>query len=315
MAETVLKPTRTGVHTQPDFDLGRIQRDLTIRRVGGLAYVVNALVSYFFLWAPIVVLVVFSFNSSRSVARWEGFTLQWYANIFSNVSGQTSRAATTGALDALGNSMIIGIISTVIATILATALALALVRYKFPGKQFIDGLLYLPVVIPEIAQAVSLVLFFRVILDMFAALSGGGPAPFNYGFGTIIVGHVVFNIAFVVVVVRARLSDMNPRLEEAARDLGANEWQTFSRITLPLLMPAIIAGGLLAFTLSLDDYLITAFLAGPGTNTLTVFVFGLMRRGISPEINAISTLMIVLSIVLIGISLLLQGRSAASSSA
>jgi spermidine/putrescine transport system permease protein len=310
MAGTALKVSPAAAHAQPDFDTAAIQRDLAVRRVGGIAYVINALASYFFLWAPIVVLVVFSFNDSRSVARWEGFTLQWYANIFSNVTGETSRAATSGALDALGNSLIIGLISTVIATILATALALALVRYKFPGKGFIDGLLYLPVVIPEIAQAVSLVLFFRVILDLFSALSGGGPPPFNYGFGTIIVGHVVFNIAFVVVVVRARLADMNPRLEEAARDLGANEWQTFVRITLPLLAPAIVAGSLLAFTLSLDDYLITAFLSGPGTNTLTVFVFGLMRRGISPEINAISTLSILLSIVLIGISLALQGRNA-----
>jgi spermidine/putrescine transport system permease protein len=170
-------------------------------------------------------------------------------------------------------------------------------------------LLYLPVVIPEIAQAISLVLFFKIIFDFATALPLGLEP--RTGFGTIIIGHVVFNIAFVIIVIRARLSDMNPRLEEAARDLGANEWQTFSKVTLPLLMPAIVAGALLAFTLSLDDYLITAFVGGVGTNTLTVFVFGLMRRGVSPEINAISTLMMVLSVVLIGISLILQGRNAA----
>jgi spermidine/putrescine transport system permease protein len=311
MAQTTLTQPQP-IPGQPDFDLGAIQRDMTVRRGGRIAFIINALASYFFLWAPIVVLVVFSFNDGRSVARWEGFTLQWYQNIFSNVTGGTSRGATSGALDALGNSLIIGVIATLIATVLATALALALVRYKFPGKRFVDGILLLPVVIPEIAQAVSLVLFFRIIFDIMNVLNGDAPQPINYGFGTIIVGHVVFCLAFVIVVVRARLQDMNPRLEEAARDLGANEWQTFSRVTLPLLLPGIISGALLAFTLSLDDYLITAFLSGPGTNTLTVFVFGLMRRGISPEINAISTLMIVLSIALIGISLALQGRSAAA---
>jgi spermidine/putrescine transport system permease protein len=295
----------------PDIDMTAVQRDMAIRRAGGIFYVFNAIVSYFFLWAPILVLVVFSFNDSRSVARWQGFTLQWYQNIFSSVAGETSRAATANALTALGNSFFIGIVSTLIATALATALALALVRFRFPGKRFIDGLLYLPVVIPEIAQAVSLALFFSILFDTINALNLFGLPPLNRGFGTIIIGHVVFNIAFVVIVIRARLADMNPRLEEAARDLGANEWQTFTRITLPLLMPAIIAGALLAFTLSLDDYLITAFLSGPGTNTLTVYVFGLMRRGISPEINAISTLMIIISIVLIGISMVLQGRNAA----
>jgi spermidine/putrescine transport system permease protein len=296
-----------------EIDMNAVQRDMAVRRTGKLLYGFNAIVTYFFLWAPILVLVVFSFNNSRSVARWEGFTLQWYQNIFANVTGGASRAATTGALDALGNSFIIGIISTVIATILATGLALALVRYRFPGKGVIDGLLYLPVVIPEIAQAVSLVLFFSVLFDFYnGSIAAALSLPTaNRGFLTIIIGHVVFNIAFVVVVIRARLSDMNPRLEEAARDLGANEWKTFTRVTLPLLMPAIISGALLAFTLSLDDYLITAFLSGPGTNTLTVFVFGLMRRGISPEINAISTMMILISIVLIGISMALQGRNAA----
>lgn len=306
MAETAL--SRPIIASQ-ELDVGKLQRDMAIRRVGGIFYNFNALVAYFFLWAPIVVLVVFSFNNSRSVARWEGFTLQWYANIFSTVSGESSRASTGSALDALGNSLIIGVVSTVIATALAVALALALERYKFPGKKAIDSLLYLPVVIPEIAQAISLVLFFKIIFD-FAAGLPLGLAP-RTGFGTIIIGHVVFNIAFIIIVIRARLSDMNPRLEEAARDLGANEWQAFSKVTLPLLMPAIVAGALLAFTLSLDDYLITAFVGGVGTNTLTVFVFGLMRRGVSPEINAISTLMMVLSVVLIGISLALQGRNAA----
>lgn len=306
MAQSILTRAAAPEH---EIDFGAVRRDMGIRRAGKIGYVVNALACYFFLWAPIAVLVIFSFNDSRSVARWEGFTTRWYTSIFDTAAGAGTRASTAGALDALGNSLFIGVASTLIATALATALALALVRYRFPGKRFIDGLLYLPVVIPEIAQAISLVLFFQIIFDLMRFLNADvRPTP---GFGTIIIGHVVFNIAFVVVVIRARLADMNPRLEEAARDLGANEWQTFTRVTLPLLMPAIIAGALLAFTLSLDDYLITAFNSGPGTTTLTVFVFGLMRRGVSPEINAISTLMILFSILLIGISLVLQGRNAA----
>lgn len=297
----------------PDVNQKQLGRDIAVRQVGKVFYTVNAAAAYFFLWAPIVVLVVFSFNDGRSVARWEGFTLRWYSNIFSSVAGSGSRASTTGALDALQNSLIIGLISTVIATLLGTALALALERYRFRGKEGVDGLLYLPVVIPEIAQAISLTLFFKVVFDFVNGMRGGLP-PMTYGFGTVIIGHVVFNIAFVVIVIRARLSDMNPRLEEAARDLGANEWRAFTRVTLPLLLPGIVAGALLAFTLSLDDYLITAFTGGVGTSTLTVFVFGLMRRGVSPEINAISTLMMVLSVVLVGSSLLLQGRNAAASS-
>ncbi|MBN8640006.1 MAG: ABC transporter permease subunit, partial [Anaerolineae bacterium] len=132
-----------------------------------------------------------------------------------------------------------------------------------------------------------------------------------FGFGTIIIGHVVFNISYVTIVVRARLADMNPRLEEAARDLGANEWRTFWRVTFPLILPGIISGALLAFTLSLDDFVVTFFVSGPGTTALPVFVYGLLRLTVTPEINAISTLMLVVSTLLISISMLLQGRDAA----
>jgi spermidine/putrescine transport system permease protein len=312
MAQTTLGRL-SGNQLQQEIDYAQLGRDLAVRRVGKIAYVINALACYFFLWAPIVVLVIFSFNNSRSVARWEGFTLQWYTGIFNTAVGEGTRAATAGALDALSNSLVIGVVSTVIATILATMLSLAMVRFRFPGKQFIEGLLYLPVVIPEIAQGVSLAIFFSVIFNLIEGMNG--TARPTLGLGSVIIGHVVFNVAFVVVVIRARLADMNPRLEEAARDLGADEWRAFWRVTFPLLLPAIIAGALLAFTLSLDDYLITAYNSGAGSTTLTVFVFGLMRRGISPEINAISTLMILFSIILIGLSLLLQGRNAATARA
>jgi spermidine/putrescine transport system permease protein len=181
------------------------------------------------------------------------------------------------------------------------------VRGNYPGKRFIDGLLFLPIVIPEITQAVSLLLFFNLIFDFVQTSAGVRVTP---GFGTIIIGHVAFNISYVAIVVRSRLADMNPRYEEAARDLGANEWRTFWRITFPLILPGIISGALLAFTLSLDDFVITFFNSGPGTTTLPVFVYGLLKLSVTPEINAISALILLASTGLIGMSIFLQGRSA-----
>ena len=146
-----------------------------------------------------------------------------------------------------------------------------------------------------------------MFFDWWSARTGQRIFP---GFHTIIIGHVAFNISYVAIVVRARLADMNPRLEEAARDLGANEWRTFWNITFPLILPGVIAGSLLAFTLSLDDYVITFFTQGVGTTTLPIFVYGLLKLSITPEINAISTVIMVISTILIGISMLLQGRNA-----
>jgi spermidine/putrescine transport system permease protein len=165
----------------------------------------------------------------------------------------------------------------------------------------------LPVVIPEITQGVSLAIFFKIVFDFLEGASGNRLQP---GFGTIIIGHVVFNISYVAIVVRSRMANMNPRLEEAAQDLGANHWQTFYRITLPLIMPGVIAGALLAFTLSLDDFVVTFFTSGVGTTTLPIFVYGLLKVAVTPEVNAISTLMLIASTVLVGFSLMLQNRSA-----
>jgi len=289
------------------LDTGQIRRDLLIRRIGKIGLLFNPIFAYFFLWAPIVLLVVFSFNDSRSVGTWRGFTLQWYSNIFNDVVGTEARFSTSLMLNSLGNSLIVAVSATVISTAIGTMVALALTRGNFRGKRFIDGLLFLPVVIPEITQGISLLIFFNLVFDFIQTISGTRPLP---GFGTIIIGHAAFNISFVAIVVRARLADMNPRLEEAARDLGANAWQTFWRITFPLILPGVISGALLAFTLSLDDFVITFFLAGPGTTTLPVFVYGLLKLSVTPEINAISTLILVASTLLIGISLMLQGRSA-----
>lgn len=298
------KKTRT---LTVNIDNGKVQRDLAIRGAGKIGLIIEPIIAYFFLWAPILLLVIFSFNDSRSVATWRGFTLQWYSNIFNNLLSDEQGFTTALMLQSLSNSIFVALAATAIATTLGTMVALSLVRGNYPGKSIIDGLLFLPVVIPEITQAISLLLFFSTIFNFLDNTAGIRATP---GFGTIIIGHVAFNISYVAIVVRARLADMNPRLEEAARDLGANEWRTFWRVTFPLILPGVISGALLAFTLSLDDFVITFFNSGPGTTTLPVFVYGLLKLSVTPEINALSTIILVLSTVLIGISMLLQGRNA-----
>lgn len=253
----------------------------------------------------ILLLVLFSFNDSRAVDMWRGFTLRWYTNIFSGVMGTEARFSTELMMQALSNTLLVGLVSTLIATTLGTMIALSLARSNLPGKRIIDGLMFLPVVIPEITQGVSLAIFFKIVFDFLDSSTGMRAAP---GFGTIIIGHVAFNISYVAIVVRARLANMNPRLEEAANDLGANTWQTFRRITLPLIMPGIVAGGLLALTLSMDDLVITFFNAGVGTTTLPMFVYGLIKTAVTPEVNALSTLMLVFSTIVVGVSLMLQNR-------
>jgi len=302
MTEGALQPSSM---TTPvaEFDYPAIRRDMLVRRIGKLGFYLNALVSYFFLWAPILILAIFSFNDSRSVSSWGGFTTNWYNQILFDTESQF----TSGMFDALRNTLFVGVISTLLTTILGTTVALALERGSFPGKRLVDAILYLPIVIPEITQAVSLAVFFKFLFDVYHNLTG---VQVTYGFGTIIIGHVVFSVSFLVIVVRARLKDMNPRLEEAARDLGANEWRTFWRVTFPLILPGVIAGALLAFTLSLDDYIVTFFNNGVGTSTLPIFVYSSLRQRISPEINAVSTLMLVASMLLVGFSLTIQNRGA-----
>lgn len=286
-----------------------MQRDLMIRKIGRIGLLINPIFAYFFLWAPILVLVLFSFNQSRSVATFTGFTFQWYTNIFNDVVGAEAAFSTELMLSALRNSLIVSFTATLISTVFGTMVAISLTRGSFPGKKLLEGVLFLPVVIPEITQGISLAIFFNVIFDWWQTISGQRVFP---GFHTIIIAHVAFNISFVAIVVQARLADMNPRLEEAARDLGANEWQTFWRVTFPLILPGVIAGALLAFTISLDDFVVTFFTSGVGTSTLPIFVYGLLKLTVTPEINAISTLMLIASTILVGISMALQGRNAAN---
>ncbi len=253
----------------------------------------NAVVVYLFFYAPILLLFVFSFSADRNVGTWGGFTLDWYRDFLNNEPIQ----------DAISVSLKVAFLSTLVSVVLGTLAALALERFSFRGKKVFDALLYLPIIIPDVTMAVMMLLFFSKALDLMDTLFGIELAK---GFATIVVSHIAFNISFVSVVVRARLNGMDERLEEAAQDLYASRWQTFRHVTLPQIAPGVAGGALLALTLSLDDVVITQFVAGPGSTTLPVYVFGLIRRGVTPLINAVSVVMLAASIVLVLASLLLQ---------
>jgi len=240
---------------------------------------------FLFLYLPILVLIIYSFNDNRVVGLWSGFSTRWYAELWRDEA----------VVSALGVSIWVAFWSTLVSTILGTFAALAMERFRFLGRTTFDAVLYLPIIIPDIVMALSTLLFFVIFTIPLSRY-------------TILIAHVAFNISFVVVVVRARLADMEEDLEEAAADLGADEWHTFRRITLPLLTPGIVAAALLAFTLSLDDFVITFFVAGPGSTTLPVRVYSMIKFGVTPEVNAVSTLMFAGSTLLVIISLLLQRR-------
>jgi spermidine/putrescine transport system permease protein len=244
------------------------------------------------------VLIFFSFNANDNVGIWTEPSLRWYGEMFRN----------DDVLRAIRTSLIVAGISTVVSTVLGTTAALALERFRFRGQRAYDGLIYLPIIIPDVTMAVMLLLFFAQSFKLVDGLIGWSP---QFGIGTISLSHIAFNISFVAVVVRARLGQLDPRLEEAAADLYAGSWQTFRHVTLPLIMPGVAGGALLALTLSLDDVVVTSFVAGPGATTLPVYVFGLVRRGVTPLINAVSTVMLVASMLLVAISLGFQ-RSTSS---
>ena len=250
----------------------------------------NAWLVYAFFYAPIVLLIVFSFNDNDRVQIWTGASLRWYRAMFENEA----------VLQAIRNSLIVALVSTIVSTIIGTMLAIALERYRFKGRGALDGLAYLPIIIPDVTMAVMLLIFFFQALGMINDAFG---TSFSAGLGTISLAHIAFNISFVAVVVRARIAQFDPSMEEAAADLYASRWQTFRRITLPLIAPGVAGGALLALTLSLDDVVITQFVSGPGSATLPVYVFGLVRRGVTPLINAVSVVMLVASMILVAISL------------
>ena len=252
---------------------------------------------FFVLYAPIVTLIAFSFNTDKRGIVWRGFTFDNYVKAWNNDS----------LIEALTNSLVIALIATVIATILGALVALMLWRFRFPLKGGYEGFIALPIVIPEICMAVALLLFF--VNSGMMALFVNMPWPLNLG--NSIIAHVTFCFPFVAVVVRSRLVGFNRQLEEASKDLGASEWQTFWSIIVPYMKPGLIAGALLAFTLSLDDFVITFVTTGPETVTFPVKVYSLVRRGVSPEINAASTVLIVITVVATVIAMKLQAPSKA----
>lgn len=247
---------------------------------------------FFILYAPIITLIAFSFNTDKRGVVWRGFTLDNYSKAWNNAS----------LIEALTNSLVIALIATVFATILGALTALLMWRFRFPFKGAYEGFMALPIVIPEICMGVALLLFFvnSGMMELFVNM----PWPLNLG--NIIFAHVSFCFPFVAVVVRSRLVGFNRQLEEASKDLGASEWQTFWSIIVPYMKPGLIAGALLAFTLSLDDFVITFFTSGPETVTFPVKVYSLVRRGVSPEINAASTVLIVITVVATVLAMKLQ---------
>lgn len=277
--------------------------DLLVRAIGKKWLWVQAALAFAFLYLPILILIIYSFNASRFNAVWRGFTLDWYRSLFSNAGATIATSSSAGIWTALNNSLLIAAISTVLASIFGTMIALALERFHFPGRKAVEALLFLPIIMPEITIGISLLVFFTLVFRIVENLTG---IRLNLGLPTVIIGHIVFNISFVTITVRARLAELDPILEQAAFDLGANEWRTFWRITLPLIGPAIFSAALLAFTLSLDDFVVTFFTTGVGSVTLPLFVYGMIKFAVTPAINAISTLMLFASLLLVLSSLKVQ---------
>jgi spermidine/putrescine transport system permease protein len=272
-------------------EIARLRKKLATASLLGYAGL-----AFLFMYLPIIILVLFSFNDSRSTAQWVGFSTHWYGEMI----------ADSQIILSLWNSLFVAVVSTVISTVFGTLAAMGMERYNFVGKLAMDAMLYLPIIIPDIAMAIMLLIFFNLSGIGFETwnvtiLSLRLSVPFS-----VIIGHVAFNISFVAVVVRARLAQMETTLEEAAQDLYANPWQTFFRVTFPMMLPGILGGALLAFTLSLDDFVITFFTSGAGFNTLPVRVFGMIKRGVTPKINAVSTIMLAASLLLVVLSLLFR---------
>lgn len=248
----------------------------------------HAAVVFAFLFAPIIVLVVFSFNRARSGTDFTGFSTRWYHDLAHNHD----------ALQAFRNTLKVGVTATIVATIIGTLAAFALTRFRFRGRAGYSTLVFVSLVLPEVVMGISLLAFFVEF------------AHVQLGMTTVILSHITFCIAFVVVVVKARLSAFDNRLVEAAADLGATPVQTFLRIVLPLAAPGIAAGAMLAFTISLDDVVITFFTSGPGSTTLPLYIFGQLKFGVSPSINALSTIVLVFALVVLAIGGLLSARAA-----
>lgn len=272
---------------------------------GFAALTLFSLAFFAFIYAPLFVIVGYSFNSNPvNMMVWDHFTLDWYRGLLGLGArgpdlGDQSRAlyieSTGQMLHALRNSLVVALITTAISTVIGTATAIALARYRFRGRGVYGGFLLLPMMMPDIVLGIGLLIFF-VTLGMQLSLL------------TIVIGHCTFLTSYVFIIVQARIAGLGPALEEASADLGASEWVTLRKVLLPQLAPGILGGALLAFVISMDDLVITYFIAGTDNTTLPVFIFGMIRRGVKPEINAIATLIILASVVLAALGLWLRSR-------
>ena len=272
-----------------------------IQKFSKQLFSIYGIIFFSFIYLPLLTVIFLSFNSNPiNMMVWDGFTFDWYKSIFGYSTKLDEDAiyleSTDQLLSSLKNSLIVSITTTTISTIIGTMTALALARFRFKFKSFYRALIFLPMLIPDIVLGIALLIFFVTIGIKLSLLS-------------IIIGHCTFLSSYVFIVVSARLAGMNETLEEASFDLGANRLTTFRKITLPIISPGIIGGALLAFIISLDDLVITYFISGVGSTTLPVFIYGIMRRGIKPEINAIATLMIVASLLIAGAGLYFRSKT------
>lgn len=277
---------------------------LVFRFLRGLpkrALLLYGLLFFVFIYAPMVIVFVYSFNANPiNMMSWTGFTFDWYRTIFglsNKLTEQTLYIESTEQLtEAVRNSLIVALTTTTVSTIIGTATALAMARYSFRLKTFYRVLVFMPMIIPDIVLGLALLIYFVSI-------------GVQLGVVSIIIGHCTFLGSYVFIVVSARLGGMDQTLEEASADLGANQWVTFRRVTLPLIAPGVVGGALLAFIISMDDLVITYFIAGVDSTTLPVFIYGMLRRGIKPEINAIASLMIMFSLIVASAGLYFRSRS------
>ncbi|TBU87525.1 ABC transporter permease [Phytopseudomonas dryadis] len=263
-----------------------------------------SLALFVFLYLPIVLIVVYSFNANPiNMMIWSGATLDWYRSLFGLSNSLSENAlyveSTDQLLASLRTSLVVALCTTAISTLIGTLTALALARYRFRLRGFYRLLLFMPMLMPDIVLGIALLIFFVGVGMPLGTLS-------------IIIGHCTFLISYVFLIVSARLAGMDTRLEEASADLGASAWVTFRRITLPQILPGVVGGALLAFIISMDDLVITYFIAGVDSTTLPVFIYGMIRRGIKPEINAIATLLLLASLLIAALGLYLRNRKPAS---
>lgn len=246
------------------------------RKAKTVAQKILSVLIYAFIYIPVIVLIVFSFNNQKANTNWVGFTTSYYTMLFKD----------TDLWKIFLNSMIIAIVSTALSVVIGTLAAVGLSRHNFKGKGAVNNMLYVPIVIPEIVLAVALLSIMSII-------------QFPLGLISLILGHTTLTVPFVIVTVKSRLSDFDNSVEEASMDLGANRKTTFFKVVLPMIMPGVVSGGFLAFTLSLDDLIISNFIAGTNTTTLPVKIYSMVKAGISPEINALTTL--IIGVFLVGI--------------